>query len=96
MATHGARRLLEMADNTAAVLGIELLAAAQGCDFHAPLASSVALEAVRARLRAIVPGLDEDRYFAPDIDAATTLVRDGALARAVAPITLPCLERPSP
>ena len=91
MAAHGARRLLEMAANTAAVLGIELLAAAQGCDFHAPLNSSSPLEAVRAALRARVPHLDEDRYFAPDIAAATELVCSGALADAVAPVSLPLL-----
>ncbi len=44
MSAHAARRLLPMADNVAAILGIELLAAAQGCDFHAPLTSSAALE----------------------------------------------------
>jgi histidine ammonia-lyase len=89
MAAHGARRLLEMAANTANVLGIELLAAAQACDFHQNLPSSAALEAVRAALRAQVPHLDEDRFFAPDIHAATEMVRRGALADAVAPITLP-------
>ena len=40
MAAHGARRLLGMAENAGRIVGIELLAAAQGCDFHAPLASS--------------------------------------------------------
>ena len=89
MAAHGARRLLDMAANTAGVLGIELLAAAQACDFHAPVASSAALERVRAAIRAQVPHLDEDRFFAPDIRAATDLVRHGALADAVAPVTLP-------
>jgi len=77
MAAHGARRLLPMAANLAHVIGIELLAAAQGCDFHAPLRSSPALEGVRARLRAVVPRLEEDRLFAPDIAAATGLARDG-------------------
>ncbi len=48
MAAHGARRLAEMAENAVNVVGIELLAAAQGCDFHAPLASSAPLERVRA------------------------------------------------
>ena len=52
MAAHGARRLLPMAENAMRVIGIELLAAAQGCDFHAPLDSSAPLEAVRALLRA--------------------------------------------
>ena len=47
-----------------AVLGIELLAAAQGCDFHAPLRSSAALEAVRALTRSRVPHLSDDRHFA--------------------------------
>src|SRR5207244_13181928 len=40
MAAHGSRRLLDMTANATAVIGIELLAAAQGCEFHAPLASS--------------------------------------------------------
>ncbi len=89
MAAHGARRLLDMAANTAGVLGIELLAAAQACDFHAPVASSAALERVRGAIRDLVPRLDEDRFFAPDIRAATDLVQRGALADAVAPVTLP-------
>ncbi len=93
MAAHAARRLLPMAANTAAVLGIELLAAVQGCDFHAPLRSSPVLEQARAVLRREVPGLVEDRYFAPDIEAATRLVTSGAIA-AVARGTLPELESP--
>ena len=80
MAAHGARRLLAMAGNAAHVVGIELLAAAQGCDFHAPLRSSDALERVRASVRAQVPTLQDDRYFHPDMVAATALVRSGALA----------------
>jgi histidine ammonia-lyase len=79
MAAHGARRLLAMAENAAQVVGIELLAAAQGCDFHRPLRCGEALEDVRARLRRRVPALDDDRYFAPDIAAAADLVRSGAL-----------------
>lgn len=82
MATHGARRLVPMAENAANVIGIELLAAAQGCDFHAPLASSNPLEAVRALLRKHIPHLDNDRYFAPDMAHATRLVRAGKLASA--------------
>ncbi len=88
MAAHGSRRLLEMTRNAGAVIGIELLAAAQGCDFHAPLGSSEALEAVRARLRCEVPMLEEDRHFHPDMEAANALVRSGALIEA-AGIALP-------
>jgi len=75
MSAHAARRLLPMADNVAAVIGIELLAATQGCDFHAPLTSSDVLERVRAVVRAAVPRLDEDREMAPDIAKAIALVR---------------------
>jgi histidine ammonia-lyase len=75
MATHGARRLIEMADNAATVIGIELLAAAQGIEFHRPLKSSAALERIIARVRSrrslITPA---DRFFAPDIEAARRLV----------------------
>ncbi|WP_454828157.1 histidine ammonia-lyase [Pseudoxanthomonas wuyuanensis] len=91
MAAHGARRLLAMAENAANVVGIELLAAAQGCDFHAPLRSSAALEAARAMLRAQVPSLQDDRYFHPDMIAATDLVRSGALAASVG-LALPGVE----
>jgi histidine ammonia-lyase len=75
MSAHAARRLLPMADNVTAVIAIELLAATQGCDFHAPLASSAMLEQVRAIVRARVPHLDDDRAMAPDIVKATALVR---------------------
>jgi len=80
MAAHGARRLLGMAANARAVIGIEWLAAAQGCDFHAPLTSSARLEAARTVLRGTVPTLTDDRHFHPDIEAAAAMVASGALA----------------
>ena len=89
MAAHGARRLLDMAENTRAVIAIELLAAAQGCDFHAPFRSSSMLEAVRANVREAVPALDEDRHFSPDIEAAIALVASGAVVDAAACEPLP-------
>lgn len=94
MAAHGARRLHRMVANADAVLAIELLCAAQGCDFHAPLHSSRPLEAVRDHLRAIVPHLDEDRAMPPQIAAALDLVQHGALISAV-DISLPGLS-PAP
>ena len=92
MAAHGARRLLEMVKNTQSIIAIELLAAAQGCDFHAPLKSSAALEAARACIRAKVPTLHDDRHFYPDIQAALALVRDGALVRAANAVEQPTLS----
>jgi histidine ammonia-lyase len=84
MAAHGARRLLAMTDNLAAILAIELLAAAQGCDFYT-LKSSEVLESVRRRIRASVPRLQDDRYFAPDIATAIGLLRDSAFADILLP-----------
>ncbi|MGV9010370.1 histidine ammonia-lyase [Brevundimonas sp.] len=77
MATHGARRLLDMAENTAAVVGIELLAAAQGLEFHRPLTSSPVLEQVFALVREAAAPYTSDHYFAPDIARATDGVRAG-------------------
>ena len=92
MAAHGARRLMEMAENAFAVVGIELLAAAQGCDFHAPLTSSAALERVRALTRAAVPALDHDRHFHPDMQKAIDLVRSQAVVGA-ANLVLPGVDQ---
>ena len=81
MATFAARRLQAMIGNTAHILGIEWLAAAQGIEFARPLRSSAPLEAAHALLRAKVPAMATDRYLAPDIETATGLIADGSLAR---------------
>jgi len=81
MATFAARRLQPMITNTAHILGIELLAAAQGIEFLRPLRSSAPIEAAHALLRAQCPSIDRDRYLAPEIERATTLVTNGGLAR---------------
>jgi histidine ammonia-lyase len=83
MATFAARRLQGMISNTANILGIELLAAAQGIEFLRPLKSSAALEAVHALLRKDVPAHNVDRYLAPDMAHATQMVRDGTVASVV-------------
>ena len=78
MATFAGRRLAEMADNTGTILAIEWLAAAQGVDFLKPLATSPRLAQVHGMLRERVPFYDRDRLFAPDIEAAKSLVLAGA------------------
>ena len=80
MATFAARRLHEMAVNTAHIVGIELLAAAQGIDFHQPLATSARLARAHGQLRVRVPFYEVDRILAPDIASATELVLDGTMA----------------
>ena len=84
MATFAARRLFDMANNTAAVVGIEYLAACQGIDFHRPLKSSPVLEKAHALLRRDVAFYDKDRYFAPDIAAAKAIVLSGKLGTLLA------------
>src|SRR5207249_10513092 len=81
MATFAARRLQTMIDNTAHILGIELLAAAQGIEFLRPLKTSAVLEQVHALLRLGTAPMAQDRYLAPDIARATNIVRDGTVAR---------------
>ena len=83
MATFAARRLTDMADNTAGIVAIELLAAAQGIDFRRPRKSSKLLEEAHAIVRGVAPHLDGDRYLALDIEAVTPLVRDGAFGKLV-------------
>ncbi|HEX4050420.1 MAG TPA: histidine ammonia-lyase [Steroidobacteraceae bacterium] len=86
MATHAARRLLEMAENAATVVGIELLAAAQGLELHRPLASSRILQRSLRSVRARVPHYERDRFFAPDIEAARQLVLSGELRELARPL----------
>jgi histidine ammonia-lyase len=83
MAAHGARRLKRMNANLAQIVGIEVLCAAAGVEFRAPLKTSTPLQAVVARLRKSVAALDQDRYMAPDLAEVAALVRSGALLEAL-------------
>jgi histidine ammonia-lyase len=94
MAAHGARRLERMVANLNAILGVELLCAAQGVEFRAPLITSAPLQRVVARLRRDVATLTTDRAVAPDIAAASQLIAGGEIASA-AGIPLPELEAAS-
>ena len=82
MAAHGARRLAQMNANLANILGVELLCAAQGIEFRAPLSTSVPLGRVIERLRREVPSVGSDRPLAPDLARASRLVSTGELADA--------------
>ncbi len=81
MACFAARRLQAMIANTAYILGIELLAAAQGIEFLRPLRSSFALELAHGLLRDVSQPLQQDRPLADDIERATALVTGGGLSR---------------
>jgi histidine ammonia-lyase len=80
MATHGAVKARRIAGNAAGVVGIELLAACQGIDFHAPLQTAPALRPALAAIRANVPFYAADRYLANCIGWAKQAVLDGLLS----------------
>jgi len=82
MAAHAAYRLRRMVRNLSVILGVEVICAAQGIEARAPLETSRPLREAVAALRAVVPSLGADRYMAPDLEAAATLLREEALVRA--------------
>ncbi|EAQ32607.1 histidine ammonia-lyase [Idiomarina baltica] len=87
MATFAARKITDIADNIADIVAIEWLEAAQGLNFRRPLKASAKLEEVFAILREQVDYYAEDRYFAPDIKAASDLIKSGRLGETLADIT---------
>src|SRR5690606_39691599 len=91
MAAHGARRLGRMVENLNRILGVELLCAAQGVEFRAPLATSAPLQRVLARLRQDVAPIGADRYLAPALETTARLVAGGTIA-AAAGLSLPALR----
>lgn len=81
MATFAARRLHDMLDNVAHVVAIELLAAAQGVEFHRPKKSSAAIESIIVMLREISPAFEEDRSLSTDIGRVAKLINAGRLCK---------------
>jgi histidine ammonia-lyase len=77
MATFAARRLHDMLDNVAHIVAIELLAAAQGVEFHRPQKSSADIESVIAALREVSPAFAEDRSLSTDIMRVADLIDAG-------------------
>jgi len=80
-----ARKALNVVENVEAVLAIEILAACQGIEFHRPLRTTAALEAVHTLVRTVVPKLEDDRFMQPDIEAVCDLIRTGKIAATVKP-----------
>ncbi|MBW6393441.1 histidine ammonia-lyase [Billgrantia antri] len=89
MAPAAGKRLWEMADNVRGILAIEWLAGCQGLDFRQGLSTTARLEQARRALREQVPYYDRDRFFAPDIEAATALLASRVLNRLVPMQLLP-------
>ena len=77
MATYAARRLHTMLDNVADIVAIELLAAAQGIEFHRPKRSSPPIEDVIAAIREISPPYEADRSLSSDIRRIAATIDNG-------------------
>jgi histidine ammonia-lyase len=84
MAPIAARKAVRIAKNAAGVVAIELIAAAQGVDYHAPLKTSAKLQSLHAKIRALSPHLQTDRYWADEMAALQAAVLSGEIAGASA------------
>jgi histidine ammonia-lyase len=78
MATFAARKAGDIVANAVYVVAIELLAAAQGIDFHAPLKTSPVLQEMHAKVRTVSERLTQDRSLAGDIERVRGLIAAGA------------------
>ena len=85
MAPIAARKAVTIARNAAGVVAIELIAAAQGVDYHAPLKTSPQLQALHAKVRALSPHLQTDRYWADEMDALQAAVLAGEIGASSEP-----------
>ena len=79
MGWSSARKLRRAVDGLTQVLAIEIMTAARGVELRDPLQPAAATGAAIRALRQTVDGPGPDRFLAPDIEAATELVRSGAL-----------------
>jgi len=77
MAPIAARKAVQIARNVAGIIAVELIAAAQGVDYHAPLKTSVKLQKLHSAVRAISPRLESDRYWADEMSALQAAVLAG-------------------
>ncbi|MDP2733412.1 MAG: histidine ammonia-lyase, partial [Hoeflea sp.] len=81
MAAHGARRLKRMNDNLNVIIGVELICAAQGIEFRAPLVTSPVLQGAVDLIRSEIATLTDDRFMAGDLARAAALVAEGRVQR---------------
>jgi len=82
MAPIAARKAAIIARNCAGVVAVELIAAARGVDFHAPLTTSPKLQRVHRQVREITPSFTTDRYWADDMATLQSAVLTGEIGAA--------------
>jgi histidine ammonia-lyase len=83
MAPIAARKAGQIARNAAGVVAVELIAAAQGIDYHAPLKTSQALQKLHSTVRELSPHLVSDRYWADEMAALQAAVLAGDIGDGV-------------
>lgn len=93
MAAHGAIRLQRMNKNLNHILAIELLCAARGVEFRAPLQTSNSLQSVLVKIREIVPTLQQDRYLATDIENTVNLIAQDLATSSAISTEMPRLQQ---
>ena len=79
MAPIAARKAGTIARNAAGVIAVELMAAAEGIDYHAPLNTSARLQAIHAQVRERSPHFTADRYWADEMRALQDAVLAGEI-----------------
>jgi histidine ammonia-lyase len=79
MAPIAARKATQIARNAAGAIAVELMAAAEGIDYHAPLKTSAKLRQVYAAVRAHSPHFTADRYWADEMSALQSAVLAGEI-----------------
>lgn len=78
MGMTGALKLRQIVDQAERIVAIELMCAAQGLEFRKPLKPGREIALAHAKVRTVVPRLEQDRVLATDIDALAQAVRAGA------------------
>jgi histidine ammonia-lyase len=79
MAPIAARKAGEIARNAAGVIAVELMAAAEGIDYHAPLRTSPKLQRIHTAVRKLSPHFTADRYWAGEMSALQSAVLAGEI-----------------
>jgi histidine ammonia-lyase len=87
MSWGAARKLRRVVANLGGILAVELVTAARGLDWRAPLTPAPATQAALDAIRSRVPGIGPDRFLSPELAAATELVQSGAIVEAVESVT---------
>jgi len=81
MGMTGALKLRTIVDNLERIVAIELMCAAQGVEFRAPLKPAVAVGEAARVVRSVVPTLESDRVLSTDMEQMAQAVRNGSFNR---------------